>query len=180
MAPYPAYDKPPVRLSIPYAEIRARTPRPKEELQKDLDSISGDIEAVNKQLSHVREPLDKLTDEQWLRCRHKLIELVEQLDRIPRISVSVATKILHRQFPHLLPIVDELCVRVKHGYKGRIGDILDSIRRDMILSESTIDEALSFLSQRLKSVTLTRVRVFDIFLWAIMNADNKEIRIAQF
>ena len=28
-----------------------------------------------------------------------------------------------------MPIVDELCVRVKHGYKGKIGEILDSIRR---------------------------------------------------
>lgn len=173
---YPAYDEPPQRLSVPYAEIRARTPRLKDELQQDLDNLEDYVRQVQHQLSHIKEPLDKLTEQQWIGYRSKLVELVERLDQIPGISVSVATKILHRHFPQLMPIVDELCVKVKHGYRGKIGEILDSIRRDMILSQSAIDEALSFLLERLGSVPLTRVRVFDIFLWSIMNADNKKIR----
>lgn len=173
---YPAYDKPPQGLSVPYAEIRARTPRPKDELQQDLDNLEDYVRQVQHQLSHIKEPLDKLTEQQWLDCRSQLVELVERLVQIRGISVSVATKILHRHFPQLMPIVDELCVKVRHGYKGKIGEILDSIRRDMVLSQSAIDEALSFLLGRLETVSLTRVRVFDIFLWTIMNADNKKIR----
>lgn len=174
---YPAYDEPPRGLSVPYAEIRARTPRPKDELQRDLDNVQEYVQQGQRELSYIREPLDKLTDEEWLDCRNQLVELVERLAQIRGIGRSVATKILHCHFPHLMPVIDELCVSVHHGYRGKVTEILDSIRRDMILSQSAIDEVISFISGRLKRATLTRVRVFDIFLWSIMNADNKKIRI---
>lgn len=174
---YPAYDKPPHGLSVPYGEIRARTPRQKVELQKDLDRIEPYVDQVRQGLPDDETPLDKLTEEQWADCRRKLVDIIELVDEIPGIGLSLATKILHRHLPHLIPIVDELCIREKHGYKGELGIVLDSIRRDMILSQSSIDEALSFVAERLGGACLTRVRVFDIFLWAIMNADNKKVKV---
>lgn len=172
---YPIYDEPPQRLSVPYTEIRARTPRPKDELQKDLDSIWEHVYIVQRQLSCFKEPLDRLTDEQWLDCRKMLIELIERLVAIRGIGLSLATKILHRYFPHLMPIIDEICVGQKHGYRGKTSEVMDLIRKDMILSQSTIDEALLFISGKLRRASLTRVRVFDILLWTIMNTELKKI-----
>ena len=102
---YPVYDESPTGLAVPYAEIRARTPRPKHELERELQDVEDYVRQAQHQFAHVKEPLDKLTDGQWVECRGKLVELVDRLDQIRGISISVATKILHRHFINLMPIM---------------------------------------------------------------------------
>ncbi len=77
---------------------------------------------------------------------------------------SRATKMLHPILRDLVPILDNYSI--KYNYEDKKGEpsLISQIRKDMIVSKKLLD----LIEKRFKDwdINLSRVRIFDIFLWA--------------
>lgn len=117
------------------------------------------------------------THEEKDRLTLELHELAEELDDIPGIGFSKATKILHTRYPEIIPIIDNplqdeyrsLKPQWKEGdWHQLFNDYYDNfLLKETFSNLRKVHSEVSFLN-------LTKVRVFDILWWSFLKSKNKE------
>lgn len=167
---YRNYDSKPVSLSDPdWIEtivhlayvIGGRTILKKELLTSYLRDKQTKIAQLILQLQ--AKELDYLSDEEWQQTKEKLKSLLA-LIKGPGIQDSFTTKMLHPLLRKLLPIVDNECIMNIYRNKRGVLSKISAIRKDMIASRTLIDVVEQSLDRC--TIALSRVRIFDILLWA--------------
>ena len=106
-------------------------------------------------------------------------EIVHEAAQVDGVAIAVATKILHRKRPHLIPMLDS--VLVKHYLqlpqerelplrlydKGGMGevaaDLLEATRVDVTEARVELDALRDELAS--EGFRVTRVRILDALLW---------------
>lgn len=110
----------------------------------------------------------------------ELSELVKELDDIPRIGVSKATKILHTLRPRIIPMIDSFLQReykkLKPSWKhGDWAQIFMDYYSNFDVGETY--KNLCKLHKDLSFLGLTKVRIFDILWWSFLKADALSVEI---
>lgn len=129
------------------------------------------VETLNQHKERMKEivlnlqghRLDRLDEDQWNDIKPKIKELLK-LVKGSGVGRSRATKMLHLVLRELVPILDNFSI--KNNYIGKQGEpsLISQIRKDMIASRKLLD----VIEKNLRGwhIPLSRVRIFDIFLWA--------------
>lgn len=107
----------------------------------------------------------------------RLAELTHELDRVPRVSFSKATKILHTRYPNIIPIIDN---RFQEEYrtpprpwkKGDLHQLFKDYYENFMVKETW--DNLDELHTNLSNLNLTKVRIFDILWWSFLKSKNKD------
>jgi len=110
----------------------------------------------------------------------RLAELTHNLDKIPRVGLSKATKILHTRYPEVVPMVDNPLQKeykkLRPGWKkGDWHQMLFKDYYDNFLEKETFDN-LQELCERLSYLNLTKVRIFDILWWSFLKSKNQDYK----
>lgn len=114
---------------------------------------------------------------------HQLSELAGNLDDIPRVGFSKATKILHTRYPEIIPIIDKqlqkeykrLTKKQKREWKkGDWHQLFKDYYDNLMVPETRYN--LNELHTNLLYLNLTKVRVFDILWWSFLKSKNKDYK----
>jgi len=125
--------------------------------------------------------LDSFLEETQERDRliSDLSELTRELDRIPRVGFSKATKILHTRYPEIVPMIDSPLQKeykaLKPEWKKGDWHQLFKDYYDNLLVKETFDN-LSVLHANLTYLNLTKVRVFDILWWSFLKSAKPDYK----
>jgi hypothetical protein len=119
------------------------------------------------------------TSEEKDRLTLELHELAEELDDVPGVGFSKATKILHTRFPEIIPMIDnplqdEYRSLKPQWKKGDWHQLFNDYYDNFLVKETfsnlcKVHSDLSFLN-------LTKVRVFNILWWSFLKSKNKELK----
>jgi len=106
----------------------------------------------------------------------KLAELTHKLDKIPRVGLSKATKILHTRYPEIIPIIDNPLQReyksLRPEWKKGDWHQLFKDYYDNFLVTKTYNN-LCKIYTNLSFLNLTKVRIFDILWWSFLKSKNR-------
>ena len=113
----------------------------------------------------------------------KLAVLAGNLDDIPGVGFSKATKILHTRYPKIIPIIDNplqkeykrLAKEQKREWKRDYWYQLLKDYYDNFLEKETFDN-LDRLHTSLSFLKLTKVRIFDILWWSFLKSKNQDYK----
>ena len=139
---------------------------------KDFDMFKMDLDEFLGKTQEVRDQLVL-----------KLGELARDLDSIPRVGFSKATKILHTRYPKIIPIIDNqlqkeyktLIKKQKRGWKkGDWHQLFKDYYNNLMVQETRYN--LNELHTNLSCLKLTRVRIFDILWWSFLKSKNKDYK----
>lgn len=110
-----------------------------------------------------------LESEDSLPRRRHLQACLEAFMETPGIGASIATKILHKKRPALVPVIDNFVTSVLIGRRGFALDaeavtalIYDVFRPHLLGSIAAVDDVVS----RVDQASLSRCRVLDFTVWA--------------
>jgi hypothetical protein len=108
----------------------------------------------------------------------ELSKLAHDLDKIPRVGFSKATKILHTRYPEIIPMIDNpLQKEYKELKKSewKRGDWYQLFKDyyDNFLEGQTYDN-LCKVHRNLLFLNLTKIRVFDILWWSFLKSKNRD------
>jgi len=117
----------------------------------------------------------KQTPEVRNRLILKLGEIARDLDNIPGVGFSKATKILHTRYPEIIPMIDnplqkEYKALKPEWKKGDWSQLFKDYYENFFVKETynnlrEVHNNLSFLG-------LTKVRIFDILWWSFLKSKN--------
>ena len=142
-------------------KIGGRGPLPTQSTVETLNQHKERMKEIVLNLQGHR--LDRLDEDQWNDIKPKIKELLK-LVKGSGVGRSRATKMLHLVLRELVPILDNFSI--KNNYIGKQGEpsLISQIRKDMIASRKLLD----VIEKNLRGwrIPLSRVRIFDIFLWA--------------
>lgn len=131
--------------------------------QELTDVLAGD--GIRHHVSTLKDlELDSKDDAVWSRIRATLESLFAIAEKTRGISHVLLTKALHPFCSKAMPILDNLVIPYTYPEtRGGISQV-EAIRNDLIASR----DALRTLAARLgeSGIWLSRVRIFDMILWA--------------
>lgn len=106
-----------------------------------------------------------------------LHKLTQELDAIPGVGFSKATKILHTRYPETIPMIDNPLQdeyrSLRPQWKEENWHQLLNDYYDNFLETETFNNLCKVWSN-LPSLNLTKVRVFDILWWSFLKSKNQE------
>ena len=135
------------------------------ELNKKIEElkISGDENLLDKNNEEIE----------------KLKELFKIFENIKGVKNAKATKILHKKFPNLIPIVDSIIAEKVYCKKNKNMDdlieIIKEIKKDYKKNVNFLED-LKFNLKK-ENMNLSLLRIFDIILW--MNGQDSEQKIIE-
>ena len=139
--------------------------------------------SMNLGIFRYRKNLDrflKLSD----KTRNKHIkdlnnQVIQKLLKVSEIGFSRATKILHTQYPKIIPMIDNplqniYCQQINRDWnKNKADQILIDYYNNLLIegNRKNLDKIKTVISKNnLKG--LTRIRIFDILWWSYLKANR--------
>ncbi len=140
--------------------------------QTVLRSLLAKRELIQAILAELPKDLElsKLEEEHW----EAVLRLWEAMCSVRGVGLAVATKILHKKRPSLIPIIDGV---LQHHYKlayrerawGRCSEaqagvhIMKHFRRDFLACKKEMNELSAMLQKQ--GTPLTPVRILEALIW---------------
>jgi len=152
---------------------------------------------IEKFLAKIPKKSDIEYSDMSLNGLGKVIEqLFEATVQVPGIQLPIATKILHKKRPNLIPILDRYVVKKYWGaeynqfypitLRGKREDstlnLFDQIKEDISRNRSILSEGANYFSEKNSEVgndifeALTPLRTLDIIIWCGMYNSRKYFR----
>jgi len=133
-----------------------------------IDVLSSD--AIKRHVATLSElELDSRDNTVWPRIRSSLESLFAIAEKTRGIGPVFLTKALHPFCSNAMPILDNLFI--PHNYPGTRAGIsqVEAIRNDLMASGDTLRRLQARLGAT--AIWLSRVRIFDMILWAKYRSD---------
>lgn len=148
-------------ISFANKGMRARISEKKE--KKYIISKKLEIKKSIKTLEIFKNTRLEKTNDKAIQNLKELFKYIEGIG----IKNAKATKILHKKFPNLIPIVDSIVAKKGYGEKNENIDnlinIIIKIKKDIDKNKALLDRIRLELAK--SSIKLTNLRIFDILVW---------------
>ncbi len=140
---------------------------------------ASDVGRIWRRRAEIEEPLAdvdsqaSLLDGNW--PRQQVVRLLTAACAIPSVKLAVATKILHKKRPTLVPMIDSVILQYyfrRRPYErwpayGEIAaQVMDQFRNDLLAVITDLQATLNAL-QLQNGWSLTPVRALEILVWMV-------------
>ena len=129
------------------------------------------LESVEENLQQINPDFDLLDDEENIPWEY-IQGAIGAICAVKRAKIAVATKILHKKRPKLVPMVDSVIMghyrssfpkRWKGSYEQKAVDVIRLFRKDLLATQDRIQEFKQYFHSRGKPLTLCRI--LEILIW---------------